>query len=159
MVRPRSALDRFLANPSSLRYATTAIISVYATMVVAGALVMRLFDSEEFETFGEALWFTLQTATTVGYGDTVPEQAVGRIVATVVMLVSIGFVTVVTAVVTSVFVQNAAAHRVDRRSDAAAATLDRVEASLARLEERLATMEMVATRADGPVSGPTPPGR
>ena len=43
----------------------------------------------------------MQTLTTVGYGDVVPEGTAGRLIATVVMLNGIAFLTVVTAAVTA----------------------------------------------------------
>ena len=95
------AFVRFQNNPSSVRYAAAAIISTTAVFVIVGAVVMRLFDGEQYETFGEAIWFTLQTVTTVGYGDNTPTSVVGRTVASIVMLVSIGLISVITAAITS----------------------------------------------------------
>ena len=110
--------EQFLSNPSSVRYAVAAIISFTVLAVVLGAVAVRLFDRSEYPTFGRALWFTLQTVTTVGYGDVTPAEPVGQIVASIVMLTSIGLITVVTAAVTSTFVA-AAARRDARTSDVA----------------------------------------
>ncbi len=101
--RRRGRFDRFLARPASLLVASLAIICVTAATVLVGALVIYLYDDSEFATYGEALWFTLQTATTVGYGDIAPKRAVGRIVAGGVMLVSLALLTVMTATITSYF--------------------------------------------------------
>ncbi|MDG1267976.1 MAG: potassium channel family protein, partial [Ilumatobacter sp.] len=65
-------------------------------VVVIGAVVVRVFDQEEYPTFAEAVWFTLQTVTTVGYGDNTPDNFMGRAVAAVVMITAIGLITVVT---------------------------------------------------------------
>ncbi len=46
-----------------------------------------------------------EEVTTVGYGDVTPHRIVGRLVAAVVMVTGIGFLTIVTAAVTSVFVE------------------------------------------------------
>lgn len=127
--------------------------------VLAGAIVMRIADPDNFETFGESVWFTLQTATTVGYGDTVPTNAVGQFVASIVMLLSVAIVTVTTAFVTSLFVQSAAAARMadlaDDQDDAADA-IARLEASLASVLAQLDRMEQAAGRqtsaGDGAVS-------
>ena len=48
---------------------------------LACALIMRLIDSDEFPTFGLALWWSIQTVTTVGYGDVTPKTVEGRVVA------------------------------------------------------------------------------
>lgn len=106
--------EQFLSNPSSARYAAAAIISFTVLAVVVGAIAVRVFDRSEYPTFGRALWFTLQTVTTVGYGDVTPAEPVGRVVASIVMLTSIGLITVITAAVTSTFV--AAAARRDART-------------------------------------------
>ena len=38
---------------------------------------MRLIDEDEFPTIGLALWWSVQTVTTVGYGDVTPQNARG----------------------------------------------------------------------------------
>ena len=43
--------------------------------------------------FGDALWFSLITMTTVGYGDLSPVTAMGRLLGTVFALCSIGILT------------------------------------------------------------------
>ena len=133
-------IEQFFANPSSIRYAVAAITSVTVLSVVLGAVAVRVFDPSEYPTFGNALWFTLQTVTTVGYGDVTPAKPVGRIVASIVMVTSIGLITVITAAVTSKFVAAAAerdaatpdAARDDVRHgfDEVALRLDRIERAL-----------------------------
>jgi voltage-gated potassium channel len=105
-VRPvRRTIDRFLADPASIRIAAWLIVGSTLITVVAGGAVIRVFDRREFPNMGRALWFTLQTVTTVGYGDVTPHRIVGRLVAAVVMVAGIGFLTIVTAAVTSVFIE------------------------------------------------------
>jgi voltage-gated potassium channel len=131
------AFVRFQKNPSSVRYASAAIMSSIVIIVLAGALLMRLFDSDSYPTFGGALWFTLQTVTTVGYGDNPPTSAIGRVVAAVVMLVSIALITVITAVVTSMFIRSISREQDNADRLASTETLARIEASLAAAHERL----------------------
>jgi voltage-gated potassium channel len=134
--------DRFLENPSSVRNAVGAITSFTVLAVVLGAVAVRVFDSEEYPTYGDALWFTLQTVTTVGYGDVTPAEPMGRAVAAVVMLASIGLITVLTAAVTSTFVaaaqrgQGARRRAGDDRGDLVA-SLDALADRLARIEQAL----------------------
>ena len=135
------AFVRFQNNPSSVRYASAAIISTTTILVVVGAIVMRVLDGKQYTTFGESLWFTLQTVTTVGYGDNTPTSVVGRVVASVVMLVSIGLISVITAAVTSMFIRSVA--RDDQESDrrVLADALARIEDKLAEAHERLERIE------------------
>ena len=58
-------------------------------------------------TSGWGLWWAVQTVTTVGYGDTVPQTLAGRALATLVMLTGIGFISVVTAAITAAFIESA----------------------------------------------------
>jgi voltage-gated potassium channel len=147
--------ERFQANPSSLRYATAAITSLTLAIVLLGALMMWTFDHGQYPTYGGALWFTLQTVTTVGYGDTTPTSAVGRSVAAVVMLTAIGLVTVLTARVTSTFIESARIRTA--RSQAAEASREadpfaRLDTTLAALAERLDQIESTLA-ADGSATG------
>jgi voltage-gated potassium channel len=52
------------------------------------------------------VWWAITTVTTVGYGDLYPESHAGRILAAVVMIIGIGFVAVLTANISSYFVEN-----------------------------------------------------
>lgn len=50
--------------------------------------------------YGEVLWWAIQTATTVGYGDIVPVTFLGRILASILMIVGIGLISTVTSMIT-----------------------------------------------------------
>jgi len=56
--------------------------------------------------FIDALWWSIVTMTTVGYGDISPATTGGRIVGMVVMLLGIGFLGILTATIASVLVEN-----------------------------------------------------
>lgn len=92
-----------------LRARNAALIIAAATAAVAllGSVLIHLFDGDEFEGFGSGLWFSLQTITSVGYGDHVPRSLGGRAVASLVMVTGIAFVSVITAAITAAFVESA----------------------------------------------------
>jgi voltage-gated potassium channel len=144
------AFVRFEKNPSSVRYASAAIMSTIVILVLAGALLMRVFDAETYPTFSEAVWFTLQTVTTVGYGDDTPTSSLGRTVASVVMLVSIALITVITAAITSMLVRALGREQAEADQRTYSETLARIEASLAAAHERLEHL------TDRPHDGRTP---
>lgn len=136
MDRRRPTIQRFVNDPASLRWAAAAIIMSTLSLVVIGALVMRVFDAREYPTIGGAMWFTLQTVTTVGYGDNPPTSTVGRAIASVVMLVSIGLITIVTAAVAALFVHAAGERLRSAETSTNSDKLERLEASLLDLHSR-----------------------
>lgn len=129
--------DRFLRRPASVRNAASVIVTVTTAVVFLSALAVRLLDSREFPTYGLSLWWAVQTATTVGYGDITPADTIGRIIGGIVMLGGISFLAIVTAAVTSVFVARAQRETrpvVDPEWQNVRASLDDLAARLDRIE-------------------------
>jgi voltage-gated potassium channel len=83
-----------------LRYLVTAIVVI----AFVSAFIMRLVDHEDFPTLGVALWWSVTTVTTVGYGDVVPVQPAGRAVAAVLMVIGFASLSLLTGIVASVLV-------------------------------------------------------
>jgi voltage-gated potassium channel len=97
-------LDRLIAHAVTPRRAAVVIATVTITITIAAGVLMTIVDRKGFPSVGSGLWWAVQTVTTVGYGDHVPETAAGQVTAAVVMLLGIGFVTVITASITGAFV-------------------------------------------------------
>lgn len=90
--------------------------------------------------WGDALWWSLTTMTTVGYGDHVPVTTTGRLIAAAVMVVGVAVIGAVAAVVAL-----AAARKVALGEEAALEAKgeileQRLEERLARIEAQLATL-------------------
>jgi len=129
-------LARRLAAATRPRQAAALIGVVTAVITVAAGLLMTLVDRQNFPSVGRGLWWAVQTVTTVGYGDYVPQNVAGRVMATLVMLGGIGFVTVITAAITSGFVARSREERSQRQdTPPSAEVLQEIMASLRRLEE------------------------
>jgi voltage-gated potassium channel len=88
----------------TLRKAVGLIVAVATVLALAAAVLERLLEPRVFDTFPHALWFTITTVTTVGYGDYVPESAAGRLVASALMLTGLGLIPIITSVVVSILV-------------------------------------------------------
>ena len=58
------------------------------------------------ESLGDAYWWAIVTVTTVGYGDVSPKTTEGRLVATALMIVGIGVISVFTATLASFFLSS-----------------------------------------------------
>jgi voltage-gated potassium channel len=133
-------LDRAVARATTPRGAAVVIATVSTGMTLGAGLLMTVLDRNNFPSIGSGLWWAAQTVTTVGYGDHVPTNVAGRLVAVLVMLLGIGFLTVITAAITSTFVSRSRLERAPSDAEAAMAEqfrqldgrLERIEAAVSR---------------------------
>ena len=134
-------MAKFLREPPTVRGAVATIVVATASVVVAGGVLIRVLDHEEYSSVWVGMWWGIQTVTTVGYGDVTPANWSGRLIAAFVMLYGIAFLAIVTAAITSTFVARAAREqqaadevteleRIEARFDELERTLDRLEAAL-----------------------------
>jgi voltage-gated potassium channel len=79
------------------------------------------------------LWWSVVTATTVGYGDVSPVTPEGKFIAVGLMLLGIGFVGVFTATISSEFFDHGRVNQVEERLARIEAKLDRLHADALRL--------------------------
>ena len=109
--------------------------SVCAVVVVfLGAFGVFIFETDankSIGSFGDALWWAVVTATTVGYGDVSPVTVEGRFIAVVLMLTGIGVIGIFTATVASYFFEQDRSEVEEMKQRLAA-----IESKLDRLLER-----------------------
>ena len=137
-----------------MRNAVWVMIVITVAIVLIGGVIVWAFDRRDFPDLGGALWYTLQTVTTVGYGDAVPNTVIGRLVGATVMIVGVALIAILTASITSVFVE---AGR--RRAGRAGIDHESVASLHARLDEvlgKLAVMEAALAPREGTVEAPSP---
>ena len=123
-----------------------------AVLVLNGAVIVYLYErhapGSNIHTLGDALWWSLVTVTTVGYGDFYPVTTGGRITACFIMGTGLLTLAVITAQVASSFVTQGAnrARQAEPEEPAQpeAAPADR-EMTLAELDQRLARIERLLT--------------
>jgi voltage-gated potassium channel len=60
---------------------------------------------EKFANIGQALWWSVETLTTVGYGDIYPITTLGKILSGVIAMIGIGFIALPTGIISSAFVK------------------------------------------------------
>jgi voltage-gated potassium channel len=129
---PRT-VERWLTS----RYVFTRLITATAALSILAAILITVFDRKEFPNVWLGLWWAVQTVTTVGYGDITPKELSGRIIAAVLMLVGIGFISLITATVAHTLLTRAGQAAEAARDEVQAASLERIERRLADLERLL----------------------
>ena len=146
---PRASLiDRRIRKISNARSVTVGLAVTFVLLAFVGAVVIRIVDKHDFPTLGLALWWSLQTVTTVGYGDIVPTTAVGRVVGGAELVLAVSFIAFLTAGVTSVVIERSrvkadAAQR-EQRAQHQRAVIDALaetRAVLAGIDTRLDAIE------------------
>jgi len=104
-----SLIERRVRRISHARSLTLGLAATFVGLAFVGAIVMRFADSDNFPTIGLAMWWALQTVTTVGYGDVVPTTAFGRVIGGIEMVIGVSFIAFLTAGVTSTVIQRSQA--------------------------------------------------
>jgi voltage-gated potassium channel len=122
------------------RYAAYAIAVLWAFWIVVFGVVEHLVDPDTFGSVWLGMWWGVQTVTTVGYGDVVPQDTLGKVIAVFLMLGALSLLAVVTGVITSAFVTRAQAERRKAADDPVMQRLQDVSAQLEQIKTELSSM-------------------
>lgn len=110
VLRVLTAGQWLISRGSRLRVGRTATAVVFAVAFLTYLSSLAVLNAErgakgaDIESFGDAVWWSLVTMATVGYGDYVPVTTNGRIVAVGLMVVGISLLGLVGASVASAVV-------------------------------------------------------
>lgn len=111
LLRPLVAAGRTVRafQRVSARRGFHVVAAAITAIVVAGGVLVWSFERHAagsgIQSLGDAMWWAVVTATTVGYGDYTPITIEGRAIAFVMMLVGIGLLSVITANIAAYFVE------------------------------------------------------
>ena len=104
-----SLFERSVLRVANSRSLTVGLSLTFVGLAFVGAILMRIADPDNFPSLGLAIWWALQTVTTVGYGDAVPTTDFGRVIGGIEMVIGVSFIAFLTAGVTSTVIQRAQA--------------------------------------------------
>jgi voltage-gated potassium channel len=134
-------MSKVLREPPSIRMAASVIVTATALVVVGGGVLIRVLDHSEYPNIWLGMWWSIQTVTTVGYGDVTPKHPSGRLVGVIVMLEGIAFLAIITAAITSSFVARAEREHALAEDVEDAALEERLNARFDDLETRFDRLE------------------
>ena len=98
-VREASVLSTALRTG---RYKITVFVATVITVVVIVGALMYLIEGAEagFTSIPQGIYWAIVTLTTVGYGDIAPQTALGKMLASTLMVLGYGIIAVPTGIVT-----------------------------------------------------------
>ena len=82
------------------------ILLITISTILTGSVIIYYLEKDiTMKTFGDELWWSFVTVTTVGYGDLSPATGAGRITAAILMIVGIGFIGMLTGTIATYFIK------------------------------------------------------
>jgi voltage-gated potassium channel len=122
--------------PPPRRLIWVLLLAIVAISLASAILVRLLASEPDFPTFGIAVWWAIQTVTTVGYGDVTPTTSTGRTVAGILMVAGYAVLSLITAAIAATFVDRLQARRAVKEGDPLHEALERIDQRLEALEKR-----------------------
>jgi voltage-gated potassium channel len=149
-----SALEDLISavRHESRSFAATLYLLVLALLISSSLIyvVEQDVQPEHFGSIPEAMWWTVVTLTTVGYGDIVPYTVAGKFIATMTALMGVCVVALLTGIVATGFTNQVATRRHQLEAEISSALSDGIITSGERkkindLRQRLNITEEDAT--------------
>jgi len=141
-----SLMDRRVRRIVQARSVTLGLAVTFLGLSLLGAIVIRIADPHDFPTLGLAVWWALQTVTTVGYGDITPTTDLGRVVGGVELVVGVSFIAFLTAGVTSTVIQRGQSQAQDSEAAQRERDVQTIVDALAETRQAIADLDK---RLDG----------
>jgi voltage-gated potassium channel len=114
---------------------------IFAILIIlfSGTIIFYIVEhgqNPQMAGMDDALWYMVVTITTVGYGDISAQTNAGRLVGVVIMFAGIGFISFLTATITSIFIKDTEKEEMDK-IDVLHEKIDSLENEIKQLKEIL----------------------
>jgi voltage-gated potassium channel len=101
------ALTDIVEAIRSRRYELAMSLGIAALLLVISSTLLYMVESEvqpdAFGSIPRAMWWSIATLTTVGYGDVFPTTVIGRILAGITAIIGIGLIAMPTGILAAAF--------------------------------------------------------
>lgn len=101
------AIRRLTKAVSSRKYELLFTMGLAVTVLVFGATALHIIEGDiqpdKFGSIPRAMWWSVVTLTTIGYGDVYPITVLGKIFAAIVAMAGIGLIAMPTGILASAF--------------------------------------------------------
>ena len=159
-----SALQKAVGGAIRGRVITYTAFSSILLIYVASLAILeeeRDVEGSVIKNFGDAVWWSITTVTTVGYGDLSPVTTAGRVVAVFLMIGGISLVGLVTATLASWVIEKVS----DEDAANTAVTTAQIDELRLDMQQRIDALTVELQRLNGAAGSPeirsghtTPPG-
>lgn len=133
--------NRFWDTLNKLMH-TNSLSKVLLLNVSAVLTASVLLSAIEGKSFFDAVWWSIVTMTTVGYGDIVPQDTISKVIAILLMLVGISTFGMVTSTITRFFSETER----ETKLDVLIAKVDEQTELLRQLEKKIESLENLIDR-------------
>jgi voltage-gated potassium channel len=127
--RYSSALNAISRAIYSRRYELTMSLVIAGMLLLVSSTLLYMVEGEgqpdDFGSIPRAMWWSVATLTTVGYGDAIPHTVLGRILAGFTAITGIGLIAVPTGILASAFSDALQRQREEREHQREERTKDR----------------------------------
>lgn len=108
LIRVLSYILRLIGNVQEILFTNGFIYALGLTVIITviGSIGIYIFEvnvNEGILSYEDALWWSIVTVTTVGYGDIIVITRAGRIVAAILMITGVGFIGMLTSTMATFF--------------------------------------------------------
>ena len=109
LIKVAAYILRLLGNIKEILFTNGFIYALGSTFIITimGSIGIYIFEygTESIQNYGDALWWSFVTVTTVGFGDISPSTNGGRFIACILMITGIGFLSMLTSTISTFFFQ------------------------------------------------------
>ena len=117
-----------------------AFFILFMVLIISSSgmyLVEKDVQPEKFGSIPQAMWWSIVTLTTVGYGDVVPMTTLGKVISVFIMLLGYAIIAVPTGIVSSEMSSNKNTKKQSENQDKILAKEDKILAKLEELEKKI----------------------